>query len=400
MLGWKDHHFPEHYNHPIISNGESLINTVCLCAKTFNYPKGGGHFWVYLNWALGLKDCGCRVIWSEPINPNIPINISLKRINDLKSRLRNYGLSEYLAIWSETNDPLPKEVLQTCLGIEEASTSDLLLNTRPGQHPEIVDRFKRTAFLDIDPGLLQYWISKGYINIARHDIYFTIGETVGASDLTIPDCGVEWLYTPPCVNLDHWGVCQPSENASFTTVSHWYMADEWIELENEGFMNDKRSGFVPFLSLPSVTNQSLELAINLNGDEKEKNMLENLGWTVREAHEISSTPRDFQHYIQGSKGEFSCAKPSCVRLQNAWISDRTLCYLASGKPAVIQHTGPSRFLPDSAGIFRFRDIKEAALSLDKVAEDYDQQCLLARQLAEEYFDSRKVVGRVLERALE
>ena len=93
------------------------------------------------------------------------------------------------------------------------------------------------------------------------------------------------------------------------------------------------------------------------------------------------------------------AKPAYVRFQTAWISDRTLCYLASGKPAVVQHTGPSRFLPDAAGLFRFRDIDEAARHLDAAAADYDRHCRLARQLAEEYFDARKVVASVLERAV-
>ena len=92
-------------------------------------------------------------------------------------------------------------------------------------------------------------------------------------------------------------------------------------------------------------------------------------------------------------------KPACVRLQNAWVSDRTLCYLASAKPAVVQHTGPSRFLPEAAGMFRFRNLQEAARCLEQVAGDYERQCRLARALAEEHFDARKVVGRLLERAL-
>ena len=92
-------------------------------------------------------------------------------------------------------------------------------------------------------------------------------------------------------------------------------------------------------------------------------------------------------------------KPSCVRFQNAWISDRTLCYLASGKPAVMQHTGPSRMLPDGAGLFRFENVRQAASCLEIAAADYDRQCGLARHLAEEYFDAKKVVTSVLERAL-
>jgi hypothetical protein len=66
---------------------------------------------------------------------------------------------------------------------------------------------------------------------------------------------------------------------------------------------------------------------------------------------------------------------------------------------VIEHTGPSRFLPDAAGLFRFRTFNEAVHCLETVAADYEGQCRLARALAEEYFDAPKVVGRVLERAL-
>src|SRR5207244_13360308 len=120
--------------------------------------------------------------------------------------------------------------------------------------------------------------------------------------------------------------------------------------------------------------------------------------TIRPSWEVSRTPEAYRTYIQQSKGEFSCAKPSCMLLQNAWISDRTLCYLASGKPAVVQHTGASRFLPDAEGLFRFRTVEEAARALSAVESDYEHHSRLARELAEE-FDSRQVVARVLERAL-
>jgi hypothetical protein len=134
-------------------------------------------------------------------------------------------------------------------------------------------------------------------------------------------------------------------------------------------------------------------------DDEEWVTLPKLGWRVRDAWKITSTPQDYQSYIQESRGEFSCVKPSCIRLQNAWISDRTLCYLASGKPAVVQHTGSSRFLPDSEGLFRFRDLDEAERYLDIIESNYDHQCRLARMLAEEQFDAQKVVKGVLEKAM-
>jgi hypothetical protein len=129
-------------------------------------------------------------------------------------------------------------------------------------------------------------------------------------------------------------------------------------------------------------------------------VLRKRGWRVRDAQELAATPWDYQRYIQNSLGEFSCAKPSCLRFQNAWISDRTLCYLASAKPSVVQHTGPSSFLPDSSGLFRFRTIEEVLCFLEKAVSDYEEEGKNARALAEEYFDAKKVVRSVLERALD
>jgi hypothetical protein len=172
-------------------------------------------------------------------------------------------------------------------------------------------------------------------------------------------------------------------------------------MEDEGgwYPNEKRDGFLPFLELPRHTAEPLELALDFVPQDEDQILLREQGWQVRESVAVASTPWDYQRYIQESRGEFSCAKPSYVRLATAWVSDRSLCYLASGKPVVVQHTGPSRFLPDAAGLFRFRTAEEAARSLEAVAADYDRQCRLARALAEEYFDARTVVKRVLERAL-
>lgn len=372
--------------------------TVCISAKTLHYIEGGGHFWVYLNWAMGFRALNCRVIWLEGVDPNAPVGELQTLLETLKYRLKPYGLSETVALCSWTGEPLPLELSENCISIDEAVQADLLLNIAYEIPPEIVERFKTSALLDIDPGLLQIWMTKKEVQVANHDIYFTTGETVGTADALFPSAGVQWNYTPPCVALDCW-TPKPVENgAPFTTISQWY-ADEWMTDSNGLYSNNKRSGFLPFLELPGQTTQSLELALCLGEDKGERAALEDKGWRVRDAYEVSSTPEQYQNYIQNSRGEFSCVKPSCLRLQNAWISDRTLCYLASGKPAVVQHTGPSRFLPDAAGLFRFKNIEEAQRYLEMVAEDYAGQCKLARSLAEEYFDARKVCERVLHKAL-
>ncbi len=371
---------------------------VCLCAKTLHYLEGGGHLWVYLNWALGLRSLGCQVVWLECVSPNTPVHEVKTRVATLKRCLERYGLAESVALCSRTSEPLSAATVGAYLDLDETiAKADLLLNMAYGIPSEVVRRFRRSALLDIDPGLTQIWMSEGQISVAPHNTYFTIGETVGSPRSLFPDCGLEWQYTCPCVALDWWPPTLANSNSSYTTVTNWW--DNWVEFQGQSYSNAKRDGFLPFLDLPKHTSQPLELALNIDGDDVEKVSLQERGWRVREASGIANTPWDYQRYIQESRGEFSCAKPSCVRLQNAWISDRTLCYLASGKPAVVQHTGPSRLLPDSAGLFRFHDVEEAACYLEDATADYERQCRLARTLVEKHFDAKKVIRRVLEKAL-
>lgn len=373
--------------------------TVCLLARTLNAPTAGGHTWVYLNWALGLKALGCRIVWLEVVTPGQAVDRVRSNTIALRERLSPFALDERVALCSSGDAALPAELLADCLDLDAAAESGLLLDMAYGP-AAVVKRFRRTALLDIDPGLCQVWVSRGQIPLPPHDVYFTIGETVGRADARFPDCGIPWRHVVPCVMLDCWPVhCAPSD-APFTTVSNWIMYDYWVDDDRGGYANDKRTGFLPFLDLPRVSRVPLELALSLGGADAEQRDLEARGWRVREAHQIAATPAGYQSYVQQSRGEFSCAKPSCVRLQNAWISDRTLCYLASGKPAVVQHTGPSEFLPDADGLFRFSTVGEAAAQLEAVAADYDHHSGAARALAEEFFDARKVAARLLEQAVD
>jgi hypothetical protein len=377
--------------------------TVCLRpTKTLDYLNGGGHLWFFLNWALGLVACGCRVIWLETVRPRMPAEELPGRAATLRSYLEPFGLSESLALCGSDGRPPPQGIVEGTLDLEAASESDLLLNLRYDTAEELVRRFRRSAFVDIDPGLLQVWLSTGEITVPRHDVYFSIGETVGQPGARFPDCGLRWHYTPPPVFLPAWPATPAPAEARYTTVSQWWGAakNEWVVFEGEVYLNAKRVSFLEYMDLPSRTRARLELALCLGEtDEGEKRALEERGWTVRSAWDEVATPERYHTYIQTSRGEFSCAKPSCMRLENAWISERSLNYLASAKPAVVQHTGPSRFLPDKAGLVRFRTPEEAARLLDDVETDYERHCRLARALAEEHFDAQKIIGRLLERAL-
>lgn len=363
--------------------------TICLAPRScLPYPNGGGYLWIFLNWALGLRAAGYDIVWLE----GIPAGLGAERIHGLtealKDRLRPYGLAETLALYAAPGNHVPAAVAASCLDLAAAAEAGLLVNFRYSLAREVVNRFRRSALIDIDPGLLQIWIAKGLIDVADHDVYFTIGEQVR-------DPAKTWHHVPPCVSLDWWSPRPARAGASFTTVAHWY-AGGWIDTDETS--DDKRSGFLPLLDLPRSAPRPLELALDLPADDPQARLLQARGWRVRDAQLVAGTPWDYQRYVQDSLGEFSCAKPAYKRLGNAWISDRTLCYLASGKPAVVEYTGPSTYLPDDAGLLRFRGCDEAGVLLQRAIDDYAHQSALARVLAEEHFDARRVTTRVVELA--
>lgn len=374
-----------------------MSEKICVLGNCVDYPDGGGHLWEYMNWALAFRSIGCEIAWLEPLMPGTEVHEARSRIAALRSRLERYELDSALAVCSQDAAPLAPGVLEGCLSLDEVAGADVLFNFRYDIPSEIVQRFRRTAFMDLDPGELQIWMDKGELNIVPHHEYFTIGETVGKPGARFPDCGLQWTYTKPCVALDWWPPRWAPADAPFTTVAHWY--DGWMEDDAGGYGDGKRSGFLPYFELPRRTTWTLELALDLVPEDADQLILWENRWRVCDSHAVSATPWDYQHYIQASSGEFSCCKPHCVRLQNAWISNRTACYMASGKPAVVEHTGPSGYLPDCEGLFRFRTLDQALRSLEILTSDYDRHCRSARAFAEEHFDGQKIATRLLQRAL-
>jgi len=163
--------------------------TICLATNgTLRWPKAAGLLWVFLNWALGLRALGCRVLWLERITADLRANEVPNLILNLRRCLEAYGLENCLALSWETKASLPSDILDGCLSFEEARDADLLLNL--AYDIPTVELFRRSAFVDIDPGLTQIWIDVYNMKIGRHDTYFTIGETVGQPGALFPDCGL------------------------------------------------------------------------------------------------------------------------------------------------------------------------------------------------------------------
>jgi hypothetical protein len=95
--------------------------------------------------------------------------------------------------------------------------------------------------------------------------------------------------------------------------------------------------------------------------------------------------------------EFSVAKGGYVKSRSGWFSDRTACYLASGKPAIVQSTQFERRLPVGEGLLTFRSVEEACAAIEAIDHDYLEHCRAARRIAERYLDSAIVLGTILDR---
>jgi len=231
-----------------------MSRTVCLApANTVGYPQGGGHLWVYLNWALALRAAGCRVIWLEGVDDTAgggDASVARRRrwrgrdvrecVAALKAHLGRFGLSDALALYSIDGTPLPADLAAAGLDLDAAADADLLLNLSHALPAAVVGRFRRSAFVDTDPGLFQVWMTTGDICVARHDIYFTIGETVGTPAARFPDCGLRWHYTPPPVFLAEW----PVVRADFAFYHHHALVGRDVRVRGHDVL-EREAGRLP-----------------------------------------------------------------------------------------------------------------------------------------------------------
>lgn len=380
-----------------------MTRVVLAPFRVAHYARAAGHFWVYVQYADALRRLGCDVWWLEELPSSPQPRPSDPRVATLLERLRAFGLADRAIVYeAPAGAPGPCDTpTYLTMPAERAERvlrqSDLLLSFHYEMAPGMLARFRRTALVDIDPGLLQLWWGSNQLRVQRHDVYFTIGEKVGP----VPgDPAAQWVHSRPAVSLDLWPFRYDPDCSAVTSISSW-QSRSYVLVNGSLLDTNKRVAYLDFLDLPQRVTRPMEIATALGADEEDdRRLLQDNGWVVREAVGVAGDPQAYQAYIQGSRAEFGCAKPAYVMLRNGWFSDRTACYLASGKPAVVQDTGPSDDLPDGLGLIRFTTLEEAAAGLAEVDAHYERHCRAARDLAEHFFSARDIVTRMLHQALQ
>jgi hypothetical protein len=221
-----------------------------------------------------------------------------------------------------------------------------------------------------------------------------VGQAIGTSDCGVPTSGIDWIPTVPPVVLDHWPVAGGGER--FTTIGNWR---GYGSVEHDGVKyGQKAHSMRDLMSLAARSNAQFLLALDIHpGETPDLEALDRNGWQIVDPATVAADPDAYRKFIAGSQAEIGIAKSGYVLSRCGWFSDRSACYLASGKPVVAQDTGFGRFLPTGEGLLAFATEDDALAAVEDVRSAYARHARAAREIAEEQFDSRKVLTRFLER---
>jgi hypothetical protein len=368
--------------------------SIVVAGALANKPRNGGEAWVRMSWVEGFRRLGFDVVFIEQVERG---RTPASAVDYFKRTVAEFGLRGAAALLDGTDAAVTglsphdtRERVGEAVALVNISGNIAL--------PSLLAAARRRVYVDIDPGFTQIWSVQGSraARLAGHDVYFTVGENIGAPGCSIPTLGIDWRPLPPPVVLDRWPVVAAQPSAPLTTVTTW--RNPFGPLEHDGVrFATKHHEWRRVVELPARVPQPLELALEIHpGDRADREALLRHGWRVRDAADVAGDAEAFQRYVQGSAGEFSVANGVYVQTGSGWFSDRSVRYLASGKPVLLQDTGFSRRYPVGDGLLSFRTLGEAVRGALRIARDPEGHARAARALAEDRFDSDRVLGRLVE----
>ncbi len=377
------------------------------------YPLGGVT-WDYFQYVLGLAQLGHDVYYLEdtgqwPYNPDEGGTSKGGEFNAryLGELMARFDLEDRWAYrfpwqnqWYGMSENKRRDIVET---------ADLLINVSGVlQQPWRYRGRGRLAYIDSDPVFTQVKLAKGQSDFEKivdvHDIHFSFGESLSSGPLPhVPDTAYEWLPTRQPIVLEQWMVPLAKEvvarRNAFTTIMNW-TSYKPLQYSGQSY-GQKDIEFRRIIDLPKrIPNTTLEIAINEGKTRRTpRHLLAHEGWQVVDPAVVCPDLDTYRHYIQTSKAEFSVAKQGYVVGQSGWFSCRSACYLAAGRPVIVQETGFSSVLPTGQGLLAFTSLQEAMESIEQVEHGYKQHSQAAREIAETYFDATNVLNDLIEKAV-
>jgi hypothetical protein len=377
-----------------------VSGAVAIAVALAQRPRVGGHTWMALQYLLGFRALGWDVVLIDRLEPEMcrdaagapcaaedSVNVAY-----LAATMDRFGLGGDWSVLVPGGEPIgmTRRKLERRIG-----ASRLLLNVMGYlDDDDLLARAPLRVFLDIDPGFGQMWHALDLHDpFVGHDCFVSVGTNVGRPCCGVPDCGLAWIPTLPPIALEQWPLA-PGGSA-FTTVASWRGPFGPIEYQGRTY-GLRVHEFRRFLPLPRLTGATFEVALDVDpADERELNSLAQHGWTLVDPRAVARDPDAYRAFIQSSGAELMVAKNIYVDTRSGWFSDRSACYLASGKPVLAQDTGFERVLPGGEGLLSFATLEQAAAAVERVAAQPERHARAARAIAEEHLASERVLGRLI-----
>jgi hypothetical protein len=364
-------------------------------------PGQGGATWAVLQYALGLRDLGHDVFLVEPIAPRsirpdateLADSVNAHYFHAVSSRFGLHGRAALLR--QDTGETVGLSYPEI---VRAAATTDVLLNVSGMlRDPNLRGPIPCQVYLDLDPAFNQLWYAVEGIDVGfdGHTHFVTVGNAIGQATCAVPTCGRTWIPTLQPILLSEWPVTPGDALAPWTTIGNWR---GYGSIESGGVhFGQKAHSQRRFMGVPRRTAESFLLALAIHsGEVNDLAALKENGWGLVDPAEVSATPDDYRRFIRGSKAEFGIAKSGYVVSRCGWFSDRSVCYLASGRPVLAQDTGFSGAIPAGGGLVAFSTEEEAIAGIEAISSDYEHHARAAREVAEACFDSKRVLSRLLE----
>jgi glycosyltransferase involved in cell wall biosynthesis len=367
------------------------------------YPFAGV-VWQLMHHLIGFRQLGFDVYYIEDHRGHAYDPDAMSLVSDPTNNLRRlgtvlerYGFGDrwsFLDSYREEYVGMPRV---KCF--ELLREADAVINLCGATEPrEEHERARCLVYLESDPGVFQLELKRKIptaVQFARqHKLFFTYAQNIGTPDCVLPAAGIDWRPTRPPVLLDEWhpGVGAPVPRA-LTTVGTWRNNGSDMEIAGQTYYWSKHVNFRKMLDVARRAGQPIELATDLSSGPDYDAAIAG-GFTFSPVVPMSLDIDTYRDFISSSRGEFTVAKDIYVRPRTGWFSDRTVCYLAAGRPVVTQRTGFEKFVPDGNGLLGFDDADEAVEAIKTINADYPRHARAAREIATEYFDALKLLDQI------
>lgn len=367
------------------------------------YPMAGVA-WQAIHYLLGFQRLGWDVYYVEdsgasPYDPDAAsvtgdCRYAVRYVGDVMHRAGLDGRWVYLdMLHGETH------------GMSRAALDDLyrtatgIVNLCGATAPRAEHRQgAKLLYVETDPVYEQFNValgdgpSTGFLQ--SHDVLFTYGENIGAPDCPVPLAGFTWHHTRPPVVMDCWAGQADASARAFTTVASFANKGKDITYDGVTYQWSKHENFLRFLDLPRRTPQPFLMAMKPT-DPGVEARVRAAGWELVDPEATSRDVDRYRDFIRASRGEFTVAKDIYVRPRSGWFSDRSVCYLAAGRPVVTQDSGFGKFIPTGEGLFAYTTMEEAVDALERINDDYPRHSAAARRVAADSFGAEPVLRRLL-----